>query len=133
MSTQKPDRTVEPISVHSTGMPVATVVLKAKKARPFFGKHPWVLDSAIERVDGEPVDGEVVDLASSTGNWIARGIWNKTSRLRVRLYVFQPEQRLDAALLRELSRQLRLANSWDSMIQKVQQGSCRAKGMDCRA
>ncbi len=98
MSTQKPDRTVEPISVHSTGMPVATVVLKAKKARPCFGNHPWVLDSAIERVDGEPVDGEVVDLASSTGNWIARGIWNKTSRLRVRLYVFQPEQRLDAAL-----------------------------------
>jgi 23S rRNA (cytosine1962-C5)-methyltransferase len=40
------------------------VLVKAKRARPFFGRHPWVLDTAIERVDGTPADGDVVYLAT---------------------------------------------------------------------
>ena len=43
------------------GLPTATVVLKPKRARPFFGRHPWVLDSAVLRVEGDPADGDVVD------------------------------------------------------------------------
>jgi 23S rRNA (cytosine1962-C5)-methyltransferase len=49
------------------------VVLKPRKARPFYGRHPWVLDSAIDRVDGAPADGDVVDLLSEKGKFIARG------------------------------------------------------------
>jgi 23S rRNA (cytosine1962-C5)-methyltransferase len=37
---------------------------KPRKARPFYGRHPWVLDSAIDRIEGEPADGNVVDLVS---------------------------------------------------------------------
>jgi hypothetical protein len=32
------------------GLPTATVMLKPRRARPFFGRHPWVLDSAVLRV-----------------------------------------------------------------------------------
>ena len=80
------------------GLPTATVVLKPKRARPFFGRHPWVLDSAVLRVDGAPADGDVVDLATHDGQFVARGLWNAASRLRVRLYAFDPAVRLDAAL-----------------------------------
>jgi 23S rRNA (cytosine1962-C5)-methyltransferase len=79
------------------GLPTATIMLKPKRARPFFGRHPWVLDSAVLRVDGEPADGDVVDLATHDGTFVARGIWNASSRLRVRLYAFDPATRLDDA------------------------------------
>ena len=52
---------------------VAQVRLKPRKAQPFFGRHPWVRDSAIAGVAGEPRDGDVVDLISDSGEWIARG------------------------------------------------------------
>ncbi|MGI9176635.1 MAG: class I SAM-dependent rRNA methyltransferase [Pirellulales bacterium] len=83
-----------------SGLPTATVVLKPKRARPFFGRHPWVLDSAVLRVDGHPADGDVVDLATHDGNFVARGLWNSQSRLRVRLYAFDPAVKLDASLWR---------------------------------
>ena len=31
------------------GFATARVVLKPRKARPFYGRHPWVLDSAVAR------------------------------------------------------------------------------------
>jgi 23S rRNA (cytosine1962-C5)-methyltransferase len=82
------------------GLPTATVLLKPKRARPFFGRHPWVLDSAVQRVEGSPADGGVVDLATHDGTFVARGLWNAASRLRVRLYAFDPAVKLDDALWR---------------------------------
>ena len=84
----------------ASGLPTATVILKPKRARPFFGRHPWVLDSAVQRVEGSPADGDVVDLATHDGTFVARGLWNAASRLRVRLYAFDPVVRLDDALWR---------------------------------
>ena len=84
----------------ASGLPVATVILKPKRARPFFGRHPWVLDAAVARVEGSPADGDVVDLATHDGKFIARGLWNSASRLRVRLYTFAAEVTLDDALWR---------------------------------
>ena len=73
----------------------AAVFIKPKRARPFFGRHPWVLDSAILRVDGNPDSGDVVDVVTHDGNFIARGLWNASSRIRVRLYSFVQDQALD--------------------------------------
>ena len=84
----------------ASGLPVATVILKPKRARPFFGRHPWVLDAAVARVEGTPADGDVVDLASHEGKFVARGLWNSSSRIRVRLYAFAAEVPLDDALWR---------------------------------
>ncbi|MCE5267060.1 MAG: class I SAM-dependent rRNA methyltransferase [Planctomycetaceae bacterium] len=70
-------------------------ILKPRKARPFYGRHPWVLDSAIDRVEGEPADGDVVDLVSDKGKFIARGVFNSRSRIRVRLYTWDPTEILD--------------------------------------
>jgi 23S rRNA (cytosine1962-C5)-methyltransferase len=84
----------------ASGLPTATVILKPKRARPFFGRHPWVLDSAVQRVEGSPADGDVVDLATHDGTFVARGLWNAASRLRVRLYTFDPAVKLDDALWR---------------------------------
>ncbi len=89
-----------PESDPGTGLPTATVVLKPKRARPFFGRHPWVLDSAVLRLDGTAAEGDVVDLTTHDGTFVARGLWNPASRIRVRLYAFDAATRLDAAFWR---------------------------------
>ena len=74
--------------------PTARVTLKPRKLTPFLHRHPWVLDSAVARVHGRPADGEEVDLAADGGQWIARGIFNSRSRIRVRLYSWTPGESL---------------------------------------
>ena len=93
----------------TTAEPVAArVVLKPRKAQPFYGRHPWVLASAVDRVepvdgkrDEAALDGQPVDLVTPQGAFIARGFYNSRSRLRVRLYSWSREQPLDAAFFRE--------------------------------
>lgn len=79
------------------GSATAQVVLRPRKAQPFFGRHPWVLDTAIARIEGDAPDGAVVDLVSEKGRFIARGLFNSRSKLRVRLYTWNPAELLDAA------------------------------------
>lgn len=67
-------------------LPLGSVFLKPKRAQPFFGRHPWVFAGAIDRVDGNPPDGAVVDLRSSAGNFVSRGLFNSQSKIRVRNY-----------------------------------------------
>jgi 23S rRNA (cytosine1962-C5)-methyltransferase len=81
------------------GAPTATVILKPRRARPFFGRHPWVLDTAIDRIDGEAHAGDVVDLVTHDGTFVARGLYNPKSRIRVRLFVFDTATPLDDPLL----------------------------------
>ncbi|MFO0881387.1 MAG: class I SAM-dependent rRNA methyltransferase [Gemmataceae bacterium] len=85
------------------------VVLQPKRARPFYGRHPWVYAGAIASVEGEPADGDEVDLVSHAGHFIARGFYNSQSKIRVRLYSWDETRPLDAAFFRErLARALRL-------------------------
>ncbi len=79
------------------GFAVAQAILKPRKARPFYGRHPWVLDSAVARIDGTAADGDVVDLISDVGKFVARGIFNSRSRIRVRLYTWDVGEALDRA------------------------------------
>jgi 23S rRNA (cytosine1962-C5)-methyltransferase len=62
------------------------VILKPRRARPFFARHPWVFDSSIDRVIGEPRAGDQVDVVTNDGQRIATGLYNPTSTIRVRLY-----------------------------------------------
>jgi 23S rRNA (cytosine1962-C5)-methyltransferase len=73
------------------------VVLKPQRARPFYGRHPWVYAGAVSAVEGEPADGDVVDLASHQGEFVARGLFNSQSKIRVRLYTWDPAVELDRA------------------------------------
>src|SRR5207247_2592627 len=72
------------------------VILQPRRARPFYGRHPWVYAGAVAEVRGEPADGDEVDLFSDAGDFIARGLYNSRSKIRMRLYSWSPETALDA-------------------------------------
>jgi 23S rRNA (cytosine1962-C5)-methyltransferase len=87
---------VTPAAEIRPGLAEAQVILKPRKARPFFGRHPWVLDSAVDHVDGQPGDGAVVDLVAHNGKFVARGLYNAQSRIRVRLYSWDAGEAVNA-------------------------------------
>ena len=62
------------------------VVLKPRMARPFFARHPWVYAGSIGQVDGDLAPGTEVAVVSREGQFVARGLFNPRSVIRVRLY-----------------------------------------------
>ncbi len=76
------------------------VVLQLRRARPFYGRHPWVFAGAISRVEGDPADGDAIDLYAHAGTFVARGLYNSRSKIRVRLYSWAPDVPLDDAFFR---------------------------------
>lgn len=108
--TDKPKFDSRPTSTEwQTGQPRGRVELKPRKARPFLARHPWVLDSAVATVSGNPADGDVVDVYSEQGGFLARGIFNERSHVRVRLYTWDQSELLDAAFWQ---RRLATAIGW---------------------
>lgn len=76
---------------------VPCVRLKPRRALPFFGRHPWVFAGAISRIEGNPEPGDEVILQTDRGEFIARGLFNPHSNIRVRLYSWEESQPLDEA------------------------------------
>ena len=95
------------------GFAAGQAILKPRKARPFYGRHPWVLASAIARIGGNVADGDVVDLVSDAGEFIARGLYNSQSRIRVRLYTWDNTQAIDSAFFRQ---RLQTAVAWRTKL-----------------
>jgi len=88
---------------------MAKVVLKSRRARPFWFGHPWVFSGAVERVRGKLRDGDVVDVFDSEGRRVGRGFWNGRSQIRVRMVALEAEGPVDDALfLGRLDRALAL-------------------------
>jgi 23S rRNA (cytosine1962-C5)-methyltransferase len=101
--------TMDPSTTVGHSLASARVILKPRKALPFYGRHPWVLASAVDRVEPTSVadehlldiDGQPVDLINEKGRFIARGFYNSQSRIRVRLYTWLAEEPLDQAFFRK--------------------------------
>ncbi len=82
-------------SVGLSDKPLCAVLLKPRHALPFFKHHPWVFAGAIRDVRGDPQPGGEVELRSHEGEFIARGLFNPHSQIRVRLYSWDESARLD--------------------------------------
>jgi 23S rRNA (cytosine1962-C5)-methyltransferase len=74
---------------------IPKIILKPKRAQPFYARHPWVYAGAIDRLSGEPADGDEVEVVSSADNFVARGLFNRQSKITVRLYSWEPDVALD--------------------------------------
>ena len=80
-------------------MTIPRVVLKLRRAKPFFARHPWVYAGNIAAVVSSPADGDEVEVVSHAGEFIARGLYNSQSKIRVRLYSWQPDVALEEIYL----------------------------------
>lgn len=71
------------------------VVLKRNRAKPVLQRHPWVFSGAIERIEGDAADGDVVEVRDAGRNWLARGYLNRRSQIAVRLLTWQQDEPID--------------------------------------
>ncbi len=75
-----------------------TVLLPGKEKR-VFTCHPWIFRSDIGRVEGEFLPGDVVDIVSSKGRFLARGYYNPNSQIALRIMTYREDESVDRALI----------------------------------
>jgi len=76
---------------------MSQVILKSGREKSVRNRHPWVFAGAIERIDGNPDDGDVVTVRSVRGVFLARGYLNRRSQITVRLLSWDETEAIDDA------------------------------------
>src|SRR5579859_2967884 len=73
------------------------VIVRTDRVKPFARRHPWIFGGAIDSVQGTPTDGEIVSLYAPNGQFLARGLWNSRSQIRVRVLTWDSDEPIDTA------------------------------------
>jgi 23S rRNA (cytosine1962-C5)-methyltransferase len=61
------------------------LVLRKNQDRRVRAGHPWIFSNEIDRVEGAPEDGDVVEVADARGAFLGRGYYNRRSLISARL------------------------------------------------
>jgi len=64
------------------------IVLHPAKERSLSLRHPWVFSGAVKKADPLLVEGEIVEVVSSLGDYLATGHFHEGS-IKVRVFSFQ--------------------------------------------
>ena len=79
---------------------MSLIILK-KSADSFIKrKHPWIFSGAIEKVEGNPSNGETVQIFTSSKTLIGYGSFSPSSQIRVRVLSFDPEEKINGDFFR---------------------------------
>jgi len=76
---------------------ISQVILKPGRDKPVRQHHPWIFSGAVARVKGDAANGDVMDVVSSDGTWLARGTINRKSQIVVRLLTWKEDEAIDEA------------------------------------
>ena len=66
-------------------------VLKPGKEKRVYSGHPWVFRSDIDRVEGAFTGGDIVDITSSRGKFLAKAFYNPQSQIALRIMTYRDE------------------------------------------
>lgn len=83
------------------------IILKNGREKSLERRHPWIFSGAIAKFGGNPVNGDVVDVLSSKGDWLGRGFYSATSQISVRILTFDPQELIDTEFFKR-----RFAQAW---------------------
>ena len=101
-------------------MELATAFLKKHTGAAFKAGGAWIYDNEVDRVEGDPADGDIVALRDFDGYPLGRGFYNSRSRLRLRMLTRRLDQEIDTAFLRG-----RVQAAWDYRKRVIDTASCR--------
>jgi 23S rRNA (cytosine1962-C5)-methyltransferase len=73
------------------------VLLHRKRKKRLEAAHPWIFQSEIEFVEGNPQDGDILDVYNHQGHFLAKGIWNSQSQIAVRILSYRQDETIDQA------------------------------------
>ena len=61
------------------------IILKRKIALRIASGHPWIFNNEVEKIEGNPSPGSVVEVFYHDGKFVGRGYFNQLSQIVVRL------------------------------------------------
>jgi len=66
----------------------ARLILCAGKEKALQRRHPWIFSGAVKRVEGAPVDGDVVEVCDAGGRWMATGHYQSGESIICKVLTF---------------------------------------------
>lgn len=75
---------------------MASILLKTRRERALLRHHPWIYSGAVDKVQGDPQQGETVDVYSASGELLARGAYSPYSQIRVRIWTWEPGEKINS-------------------------------------
>jgi 23S rRNA (cytosine1962-C5)-methyltransferase len=77
------------------------VTLNSGREGSVLRHHPWIFSGAVKSVEGNPVDGQTVEVFTIDRKWLARGSYSSKSQIRVRLLSFDLDEHIDREFFRK--------------------------------
>jgi 23S rRNA (cytosine1962-C5)-methyltransferase len=77
------------------GEPTGKVIVKPEREDAVKRRHPWLFSGSVAKIEGKVQPGDIVDVVSQDGTWLARGFVNPQSEVPVRIATWKPDERLD--------------------------------------
>jgi 23S rRNA (cytosine1962-C5)-methyltransferase len=77
-----------------------TTSLKPHREESLLGGHLWIFSGALQQVPRWVEAGGLIDVKSSTGQFVARGYYNPQTDIAIRILTRDPEEEIDAEFLR---------------------------------
>lgn len=71
------------------------LILKKGKERSLLRRHPWVYDTAVQKLSGKPANGETVCVRSADKRFLAWAAYSEASTLRARCWSFDENEMIN--------------------------------------
>jgi 23S rRNA (cytosine1962-C5)-methyltransferase len=68
------------------------MTLKPGREKSLHRRHPWVFSGAVDSISDVPNSGELVDILSSDGEFLAKGAYSHESRIIARVWTWNIEE-----------------------------------------
>ncbi len=98
----------------------AVVTLKMGEGRAFKAGGAWIYDNEAQAIEGDVLDGDIVEVRDFKGNFMAWGVLNRNSKLLVRVLSRRRNAVIDEAFFRA-----RVKAAWELRKRTVDTSSCR--------
>lgn len=73
------------------------IALKPRRDKSLRRRHPWIFEGGVARVFGQPEKGGTVAVFNAEKTLLGWGAFSPKSQIRVRMWSFDPDDRIDAA------------------------------------
>ncbi len=79
---------------------MAQLILKPGRERSLQRRHPWIFEGAVARLSGRAQAGDTVEVVDDAGRLLGRAAWSPDSRIRARMWSFNPAETIDDAFIK---------------------------------
>ncbi|CCQ12362.1 LSU m5C1962 methyltransferase RlmI [Pseudoalteromonas luteoviolacea B = ATCC 29581] len=82
-----------------------SIYLESGREKSLKRKHPWVFSKAIKKVKGKPGIGDIVEIYSNDGQYLATASYSPESQIRARIWTYDQNEQINTDFFEKKLRQ----------------------------